>query len=275
MNEKINHYKPSEYKCTWHIYMFYKCVGLCSSLRKKQPKTVKFIVLFLVAVDTCWENHCHCPARWPEQCSSLFLLDSGGNSFVTSTESVSAPPRSCVWLPFHQCLPRGLCWRMEYQNGKLLCQLGFCHDLWENIGLSVICLLAFSQRLYICQQHQQTFPRVVLLVLASNLIELCSVFGKGIVHGIKTVAHRLLWKLCCEKFCNAFFWRYILSNEWWSNDVQTDYTIFSFLPLKSVSLSPAFLLRDSNDSKLIIIILPALWSHIYMLLQLDTGCIIV
>ena len=128
------------------MYMAYlhvhKCIASCSSLRNRQPKTVKFIFILLVAFDTCWKYHCHCTARWPEQCVSLFVLDSGGNSFIMSTESVSAPPRPCVWLPFHQRLPGGLCQHMEYQNGKLLFQLGFCHDSCEKIGLFTMCLLA-------------------------------------------------------------------------------------------------------------------------------------
>ena len=125
------------YRAYLHVH---KCIGSCSRLRNKQPKTVKFIFILLVAFDTCWECHCHCAATWPEQCVSLFVLDSGGNSFVTSTESVSARP--CVWLPFHQRLPGGLSQHMEDQNGKLLFQLGFCHDLCEKIGFFTTCLLA-------------------------------------------------------------------------------------------------------------------------------------
>ena len=138
------------------MYMAYlhvhKCIGSCSRLRNKQPKTVKFIFI-LLAFDTCWECHCHCTARWPEQCVSWFVLDSGGNLPITSTESVSAPPRQCVWLPFHQRLPSGLCQYMEYQNGKLLFQLGFCHDSCEKIGLIIICLLARFTAWYVCQHH--------------------------------------------------------------------------------------------------------------------------
>ena len=122
--------------------MFCRFIGICSSLRNKQPKTAKFLFILFVALDTCWEDHCHYAARWPEQCVSLFVLNSGGNLFVTSTESVSAPPSPCVWLPFHQCLPSGLCQHIECQKGKLLFQLGFCHDLCEKIGLFTICLLA-------------------------------------------------------------------------------------------------------------------------------------
>ena len=137
----------------------HKCIGSCCSLRNKQPKTVKFIFILLVAFGTCWECHCHCAARWPEQWVSLFVLDSGGNSFVTSTESVSAPPRPCVWLPFHQRLPGGLSQHMEDQNGKLLFQLGFCHDSCEKIGLFTICLLArFTALIHLSASVTKHFP---------------------------------------------------------------------------------------------------------------------
>ena len=48
----IKNLKIQMYMAYLHVH---KCIGSCSSLRNKQPKTVKFIFIVLVAFDTCWE----------------------------------------------------------------------------------------------------------------------------------------------------------------------------------------------------------------------------